>query len=193
MGTGDNDGDNTLKPATTHTPLEHHAKMRAMATSTQRLLEETAGYMSGVRAQRADDIATKREREARRRRMLVEQQAAAAEAERKAESEALLSALARQSAEEQRLAARLFQLEQEKEVREEGGGRGGGGRDWAQGVVWDADRSCACIRAPCNSRPGTVCKTKAAACNTQSVPVVERCQASAMCAPHNGPRPLSCR
>lgn len=42
-------------------------------------------YMSSVKASRADDVATKKEREARRRKMLVEQQAAASEAERKAQ------------------------------------------------------------------------------------------------------------
>ncbi|KAL6765964.1 protein associated with central pair microtubule complex [Haematococcus lacustris] len=116
---GDGDGEGDLQPATTHTPLEHQAKLRAMATSTAKLLEETAGYLAGVRAQRLDDMSTKKEREARRRRMLVEQQAAAVEAERKAEAEALLQALARQSAEEQRLAERLQQLAQEDEVMRE--------------------------------------------------------------------------
>lgn len=48
-------------------------------------------------AQGVEDVATKREREARRRRMLVEQQATAAEAERRVEAEALLNTLARQS------------------------------------------------------------------------------------------------
>jgi hypothetical protein len=87
-----------------------------MAIATAKLLEDMSGYMGGVRAQRADDLGTKREREARRRRMLVEQQAAAVAAESRAEGEALLAALARQAGEEQRLAERLWQLGQEKEV-----------------------------------------------------------------------------
>jgi len=116
---GDDNGEEALIPATSHTSLEHQAKLRAMATSTTKLLEETAGYMAGVRAQGVEDVATKREREARRRRMLVEQQATAAEAERRAEAEALLSALARQSTQEQQLAERLWQLSQEQEVMRE--------------------------------------------------------------------------
>ncbi len=90
--------------------------MRELATSPTRLLEDMAGYMNGVHAQRVDDLATKREREARRRRMLVEQQAAAHEAERKAEAEALLQELARTVAEEQQVAAQLWQTAQDKEV-----------------------------------------------------------------------------
>ncbi len=45
---GDGQGDEQLTPASTHTPLEHQAKLRAMATSTAKLLEETAGYMASV-------------------------------------------------------------------------------------------------------------------------------------------------
>jgi hypothetical protein len=48
---GDDNGDEALAPATSHTSLEHQAKLRAMATSTTKLLEETSGYMAGVRAQ----------------------------------------------------------------------------------------------------------------------------------------------
>eukprot|EP00967_Tisochrysis_lutea_P002710 scaffold3291_cov21-Tisochrysis_lutea.AAC.1 len=48
---GDDNGEEALIPATSHTSLEHQAKLRAMATSTTKLLEETAGYMAGVRAQ----------------------------------------------------------------------------------------------------------------------------------------------
>jgi len=48
---GDDNKDEALTPSTIHNSLEHQAKLRAMATSTTKLLEETAGYMAGVRAQ----------------------------------------------------------------------------------------------------------------------------------------------
>ncbi|GFR40940.1 hypothetical protein Agub_g1600 [Astrephomene gubernaculifera] len=113
------EGEEVLAPPAGKTPLEHMEQMKSRAAATAKLLEDTAAYMRGVKDARADDIASKREREARRRKMVVEQQAAAANAERKAQMEALVTALQRQSYEEQRLAARLWQVSQEKEVMRE--------------------------------------------------------------------------
>lgn len=58
-------------------PLEHMTKMRGMSMPVGKMLEGSQGYLAGVKAQRAEDVATKREREARRRKVLVEQQQAA--------------------------------------------------------------------------------------------------------------------
>ncbi|GLC51118.1 hypothetical protein PLESTB_000467700 [Pleodorina starrii] len=113
------EGEEVLAPPAGKTPMEHMEQMKSRAAATAKLLEDTAAYMRGVKEARAEDIASKREREARRRKMVVEQQAAAATAERKAQLDALVSALQRQSAEEQRLAARLWQVSQEKEVMRE--------------------------------------------------------------------------
>ncbi|KAG2499886.1 hypothetical protein HYH03_002175 [Edaphochlamys debaryana] len=113
------EGEEVLAPPAGKTPLEHMEQMKSRAAATAKLLEDTAAYMRGVKDARADDIASKREREARRRKLVVEQQSAANSAERKAQTEALLTALQRQSAEEQRLAARLWQVGQEKEVMRE--------------------------------------------------------------------------
>ncbi|EFJ52136.1 hypothetical protein VOLCADRAFT_103155 [Volvox carteri f. nagariensis] len=112
-------GEEVLAPPAGKTPVEHMEQMKSRAAATAKLLEDTAAYMRGVKEARAEDVASKREREARRRKMVVEQQAAAATAERKAQVDALVSALQRQSAEEQRLAARLWQVSQEKEVMRE--------------------------------------------------------------------------
>mmetsp|Transcript_35241 Transcript_35241/g.78424 ORF Transcript_35241/g.78424 Transcript_35241/m.78424 type:complete len:1824 (+) Transcript_35241:146-5617(+) len=121
---GDSGDDQYVPPppgavGATTSPMEHMNHMRTLATSPAQMLEGTAAYMAGVKAQRGEDLATKKEREARRRRMVVEQQEAAARTERNAQAEALVAALARQSNEEQRLAGRLWQLRQEKEVMRE--------------------------------------------------------------------------
>ncbi|KAG2448325.1 hypothetical protein HYH02_006909 [Chlamydomonas schloesseri] len=113
------EGEEVVAPPAGRTPLEHMEQMKSRAAATAKLLEDTAAYMRGVKDARADEVASKREREARRRKMVVEQQAAASSAERKAQMESLLTALQRQSAEEQRLAARLWQVSQEKEVMRE--------------------------------------------------------------------------
>ncbi|GIL73035.1 hypothetical protein Vretimale_4669 [Volvox reticuliferus] len=113
------EGEEVLAPPAGKTPIEHMEQMKSRAAATAKLLEDTAAYMRGVKEARAEDIASKREREARRRKMVVEQQAAAATAERKAQLDALVSALQQQSSEEQRLAARLWQVSQEKEVMRE--------------------------------------------------------------------------
>lgn len=113
------EGEEALAPPAGKSPLEHMEKVKSRAVATAKLLEDTAAYMRSVKDARADDVAAKREREARRRKMVVEQQAGAAEAERKAQSESLLASLQRQSAEEQRLAARLWQVGQEKEAMRE--------------------------------------------------------------------------
>ncbi|KAG2442556.1 hypothetical protein HXX76_002642 [Chlamydomonas incerta] len=113
------EGEEVVAPPAGRTPLEHMEQLKSRAAATAKLLEDTAAYMRGVKDARADEVASKREREARRRKMVVEQQAAASSAERKAQMESLLTALQRQSAEEQRLAARLWQVSQEKEVMRE--------------------------------------------------------------------------
>ncbi|MEW5317265.1 MAG: hypothetical protein WDW38_008576 [Sanguina aurantia] len=97
-------------------PLEHMSKLQGMASSGAALLEGSAVYMKGVKEGRAEDVAARKEREARRRKLLVEQQASAVEVERQAATDALVASLARQSGEEQRLAARLWQLRQEKAI-----------------------------------------------------------------------------
>ena len=49
---GNDQGEEAASPSTTfHTPLEHQAKLRSMAVPANKLLEDTAGYMAGVRAQ----------------------------------------------------------------------------------------------------------------------------------------------
>lgn len=117
---GDDDGDiaSGKGPGTLQggSPMDHMLKMRGQAVSPSKLLEGSAAYTAAVAAQRAEDVATKREREARRRRVVVEQlQAAEAAAAKSAEDE-IVATLAKQSLEEQKLAERFWQLRQEKEV-----------------------------------------------------------------------------
>ncbi|KAG1668074.1 hypothetical protein FOA52_010484 [Chlamydomonas sp. UWO 241] len=100
-------------------PLEHMAKMRATAVPTGKLLQSSQGYLAGVKAQREDDVLTKREREARRRKVLVEQQQLAEAAASAAQEDALIAMLARESAQEQALAERLWQVRQERDVMAE--------------------------------------------------------------------------
>ncbi|KXZ56759.1 hypothetical protein GPECTOR_1g684 [Gonium pectorale] len=78
-------GEEIFAPPAGKTPLEHMEELKSRAAATAKLLEDTAAYMRGVKEARAEDIASKREREARRRKLVVEQQAAAASAERKAQ------------------------------------------------------------------------------------------------------------
>lgn len=118
---GDAGGDDgTLMPGGTGalqgSPMEHMNKMRGQAVPPSKMLEGSAAYTAAVAAQRAEDVATKREREARRRKVIVEQQQAAEQAASKAAEEALVATLAKQSAEENRLSERFWQLRQEKEV-----------------------------------------------------------------------------
>lgn len=100
-------------------PLEHMTKMRATAVPTGKLLQSSQGYLAGVKAQREDDVLTKREREARRRKVLVEQQQLAEAAAMAAQEDALVAMLARESAQEQALAERLWQVRQERDVMAE--------------------------------------------------------------------------
>lgn len=100
-------------------PLEHMNRMRNMSMPQGKMLEGSQGYLAGVKAQRADDVATKREREARRRKVLAEQQQGAEAAASQEAEQALLAMLSQQAAEEQRLAERLWQLGQEQEVMRE--------------------------------------------------------------------------
>ena len=109
----------TQEEDTHSTPLDHINKLRGMSIPTSKLLEGTQAYVAGVKTQRAEDVASKREREARRRRVLGEQAQIAEETARKTAEESLVTTLARQSAEEQRLAERLWQIKQEKEVMKE--------------------------------------------------------------------------
>lgn len=57
------EGEEVLAPPAGRTPLEHMELMKSRAAATVKLLEDTAAYMRGVKDARADDIASKRERE----------------------------------------------------------------------------------------------------------------------------------
>lgn len=57
------EGEEVLAPPAGRTPLEHMDLMKSRAAATVKLLEDTAAYMRGVKDARADDIASKRERE----------------------------------------------------------------------------------------------------------------------------------
>ena len=69
---GEGDGEDVLgASSTTRNPLEHINRVRSMATSTGQLLEDSQLYMAGVKAQRQEDLANKKEREVRERACVV--------------------------------------------------------------------------------------------------------------------------
>lgn len=57
------EGEEVVAPPAGRTPLEHMEQLKSRAAATAKLLEDTAAYMRGVKDARADEVASKRERE----------------------------------------------------------------------------------------------------------------------------------
>eukprot|EP00878_Enallax_costatus_P044531 GHUV01053192.1.p1 GENE.GHUV01053192.1~~GHUV01053192.1.p1 ORF type:complete len:383 (+),score=153.40 GHUV01053192.1:92-1240(+) len=99
-------------------PMNTLSRIRTFAPTAAKLAESGGEYLATIKARRHEEVAGRKEREARRKKLIVEQQAARTAAEGRMEADSLLEMLVRRSAEEQKIGQRLWQLRQEKAAME---------------------------------------------------------------------------
>ena len=108
-----------IKPLTGVDPVEHLNSMQNSLPSGEIMQHFGDRYMDKVRAKAAEERDARKEREARRHKLLVDQQRTSAAFEAKKRQDDLLNALAAMSRQETRVAARLKDLEIERETMRE--------------------------------------------------------------------------
>ena len=108
-----------IKPLTGVDPVEHLNSMQNSLPSGKIMQHFGDRYMDKVRAKAAEERDARKEREARRHKLLVDQQRTSAAFEAKKRQDDLLNALSAMSQQETRVAARLKDLEIERETMRE--------------------------------------------------------------------------
>ena len=108
-----------IKPLTGVDPVEHLNSMQNSLPSGEIMQHFGDRYMDKVRAKAAEERDARKEREARRHKLLVDQQRTSAAFEAKKRQDDLLNALSAMSQQETRVAARLKDLEIERETMRE--------------------------------------------------------------------------